>query len=167
MPQILAGGADRILSFYHSYTTVETVDGAVLEYTAGRPTDSDRHWHDLGPYIVEGGYNGEILPGFDNELQGRQAWTGFSSTELTRVRVDLSTILDYSTSPPSQLCPHRSKPVPWQEALRSRSSWSAKSLGGKPLNAGAHHPQRESPAGGDQRGLEFFRGSSERTYGQC
>jgi hypothetical protein len=80
-----ADGHNLQLVFYHTYE-FETggFDGAVLEISTGGP------FEDLGPKIVEGGYNGTIFQTDSNTLAGRAAWIEGRHGALQPVVVDLS-----------------------------------------------------------------------------
>ena len=90
------------MSFWHNFDFAQFVEappvqsqsmhsGGVLEISADGDT-----WHDLGPYITAGGYNGTIDPEALNPLAGRAAWGGSSddtagtrTDPMTQVTVDL------------------------------------------------------------------------------
>jgi Zn-dependent metalloprotease len=71
--QIPAGGA-AYLHFNHAYDFAEggmsTYDGGVVEYS----TDEGQTWQDAGPLLLEHGYNGTIVSGFENPLAGHKAF---------------------------------------------------------------------------------------------
>ena len=82
--------------FWHTYR-FETVnatqgyDGGVIEIT----TNGGSSWTDLGPHIIEGGYNSQIIEIFgDNVLNGREAWSGGQIGPMSRVLVDLTDFVD-------------------------------------------------------------------------
>ncbi len=95
-----------LMEFFHVYQFdsvgfSEALEGGVLEI--GRQEtiiDPDGNeniitaWYDLGPYILEGRYNGFIEPPSDptadrNRLAGRSVWSGYIQ-EPRRVKVDLT-----------------------------------------------------------------------------
>jgi hypothetical protein len=87
-PLALPVGSFYELSFWHTYLLEkgsQAYDGAVLEIS----TDGAA-WTDLGPSILEGGYNSTISTGFDSPIGGRSAWSGGSLGTMTQVQADLS-----------------------------------------------------------------------------
>jgi subtilisin family serine protease len=80
------------LRFWHTYRLESSgigttgYDGAVVELS----TNDGNDWIDLGPQIVEGGYNSTISTIYQSPIAGRPAWSGGSLEEMTRVIVDLS-----------------------------------------------------------------------------
>ncbi|MCE5228041.1 S8 family serine peptidase [bacterium] len=90
-PIVALPNGDVRMEFWHTYEFEHVgvsngYDGGVLEIT----DDGGASWTDLGPYILEGGYNSTISSYFDNPLAGRHAWSGGQLGSLTRVLVDLS-----------------------------------------------------------------------------
>jgi hypothetical protein len=71
------------LEFWHWVDLQSGFDGAVLEISE----DDGEMWTDLGPYIVVGGYDRELIG--ENPIAGRQGWSGLESG-WRRVVVDLS-----------------------------------------------------------------------------
>ena len=94
---IPAGATSAQMTFYHKYSFENPqvpYDGGVLEYS----TDNGANWADAGALITEGGYNGIILPGANNPLALRQAWTNESPAypNWNRVMVNLTTLIGTS-----------------------------------------------------------------------
>ena len=74
------------LRFWHSYEFEQGAwDGGVLEIQPSAGSD----WIDLGPYLLEGGYNGELLFESFNPLAGRPAWINGETGTMTLVSVAL------------------------------------------------------------------------------
>jgi len=61
------------ISFWHNYNTEADWDGCVLEVS----TDGV-NYSDLGPQIIQNGYNGTIIVNPASAISGRPAWTGSS-----------------------------------------------------------------------------------------
>jgi hypothetical protein len=80
-----ADGRDLQMVFYHTFAfETDTFDGGVLEISTGGS------FEDLGPKIVQGGYNGEIYEFSDSSLAGRPAWILGRLGAFQPVVVDLS-----------------------------------------------------------------------------
>ena len=81
-----AGGT---LVFWHTHEFESSgnvgLDGGVIEIS----NDNGMNWTDLGPAILEGGYNNEIEDVFSNPLGGRKVWSGGVLGEMDRVVVNL------------------------------------------------------------------------------
>ncbi|MBI3736913.1 hypothetical protein HY256_10420 [Candidatus Sumerlaeota bacterium] len=80
--------ADAFLGFMHTYkfeSGSEDYDGGVIEIS----TDGGTNWTDLGPSIVQGGYNGLISSSFGSPIGGRAAWSGGVVGTMSEVRVSL------------------------------------------------------------------------------
>ncbi|MDE0885785.1 MAG: M36 family metallopeptidase [Myxococcota bacterium] len=75
------------LSFVHSYLTELRYDGGVIEYSS----DAGATWQDLGPLIVQNGYNWPISGNFESAIANRDAFTGNSHGFLETV-ADLSSL---------------------------------------------------------------------------
>lgn len=73
------------LSFWHYFDTEDGYDGGVVEASK----DNGATWFDLGPYMVQNGYNNTIDPNNGTILSGRSAFSGASSTFINTI-VDLS-----------------------------------------------------------------------------
>jgi uncharacterized repeat protein (TIGR01451 family) len=65
--------ANSELRFWHYYNVEEDWDGAVLEISTNGLT-----WTDLGPQIIQNGYNNTIIVNPANAISGRNAWSGNS-----------------------------------------------------------------------------------------
>jgi len=77
-------GDSTALSFYHQFDTESNYDGGVLEIS----TDDGITWTDLGPNMIQGGYN-------NNVLNSRDGWSGNSGGWIQTV-VDLSSYVGES-----------------------------------------------------------------------
>lgn len=77
------------LEFQHTYGLETGYDGAVVEYS----TNGGASYSDLGAFAMTGGYNGVISSSFGSPIGGRSAWTGGSVGEMTRVIIDLRSIV--------------------------------------------------------------------------
>ncbi|HOR28111.1 MAG TPA: trypsin-like peptidase domain-containing protein [Candidatus Sumerlaeota bacterium] len=86
--------ATEVMTFWHTYEFEEGYDGGVIEIS----TNGGASWTDLGPYIVEGGYDGVISTSYNSPIGGRGAWTGGALGAMRHVRIDLS-----SFPPPFQI----------------------------------------------------------------
>ncbi|HUR96570.1 MAG TPA: M36 family metallopeptidase, partial [Pyrinomonadaceae bacterium] len=91
------------VSFKNKFTTENTFDGAVLEYS----TDGGATWVDVCPScaaicpgascpFVSGGYNGLISTAFSSPIAGRRAWSGTQAAYLDTV-VNLPAALNGQT----------------------------------------------------------------------
>jgi len=79
-------GEGSLLIFWHRYEFEgANNDGSVLEIS----TNNGGTWLDLGPYIIENGYNGTLKAASNNPLHGRPGFVG-DLTTWTKVTVDLS-----------------------------------------------------------------------------
>jgi hypothetical protein len=63
------------LAFWHHYTTEAGFDGRVVESS----TDGV-NWQDLGPSLIQNGYNSTISTVYSNPIGGRAAFSGNSGT---------------------------------------------------------------------------------------
>jgi hypothetical protein len=79
------------LSFAHSYLTELRYDGGVVEYSR----DAGGTWQDLGPLLVQNGYNWPISGNFESAIANRAAFTGDSDGFLETV-ADLSSLAGLS-----------------------------------------------------------------------
>ncbi|MEO6219914.1 MAG: M36 family metallopeptidase, partial [Ginsengibacter sp.] len=73
------------LSFWHYYDIEQGYDGGVLDISL----DGGTTWQDLGPYIIQNGYNGSLIVNTPL-IGGRQAFTGSSSGAFILTKIDLS-----------------------------------------------------------------------------
>ncbi|EMR01827.1 M36 family metallopeptidase [Cesiribacter andamanensis] len=73
------------LRFWHDYNTEEGFDGGVVEIT----TNGGLTWQDLGPHMIQNGYNGQIPLANASTVQG-PAFTGGSNGYIQTI-ADLST----------------------------------------------------------------------------
>lgn len=73
------------LSFWHRYILEERYDGGVVEMSV----DGGASWNDLGPRMVQNGYNATIANDYGSPIAARQAFTGDSGSWVQTV-VDLS-----------------------------------------------------------------------------
>jgi hypothetical protein len=85
-PPVVVQSATARIKFKNRFTTEDTYDGMVLEYS----TNNGTTWTDVitgGGTFVTGGYTDTLNTGFMNPLPGRQAWSGNSNgyidTEVT------------------------------------------------------------------------------------
>jgi hypothetical protein len=77
-------------SFWHTYNFEGNWDGGVLELS----TDGGSSWADIGALITSGnGYNATLGTGYDNPLEGRNAWSGGTVGTMEEVVVDLTSYL--------------------------------------------------------------------------
>lgn len=74
------------LSFWHHYDTETDWDGGVVELR----TQSGADWIDLGPFMLENGYNGSLGP--NSPLGAVDAFTG-SSGRYVQTTIDLSSFV--------------------------------------------------------------------------
>ncbi len=81
---IPSGAESALLDFWHSYGFESNRDGSVIEIS----TNGGATWTDLGPMIMQGGYNATLSTAFGNPLGGRQAWSGTAA--WSEVKVDLT-----------------------------------------------------------------------------
>ena len=77
-------GDEAELRFWHDYDTEADWDGGVVEIVTGQLP-----WADLGPLMIQNGYNGTINTNPDSAISGRDAFTGDSGGYQETV-VDLS-----------------------------------------------------------------------------
>lgn len=83
--QLPADGRNLQLIFYHTFEFERgEFDGAVLEISSGGA------FEDLGPKILQGGYNGTIFRTSTNPLSERAGWVEGRHGQLQQVVVDLS-----------------------------------------------------------------------------
>jgi len=75
------------LRFVHRYLTELRYDGGVIEYSG----DAGATWQDLGPLMVQNGYNWPISGNFESAIALRDAFTGDSYGYLETV-ADLSSL---------------------------------------------------------------------------
>jgi extracellular elastinolytic metalloproteinase len=73
------------LSFWHYYETDATFDGGVVEISV----DGGSSWQDLGPYMIQNGYN-ETLDPEATSLGNRQAFSGSSGGNFIQTVVRLT-----------------------------------------------------------------------------
>jgi len=73
------------LSFWHYFETDPAFDGGVVEIS----TDGGATWQDLGPYMVQNGYNSSLSPGTSG-LSNRQAFTGSSGGAFMQTTASLT-----------------------------------------------------------------------------
>lgn len=73
------------LSFYHFYHTEPGWDGGFIEISR----NNGIIWEDLGPYMIENGYNGGLNNGSNADIANRSAFTG-NSNGFIKTTVDLS-----------------------------------------------------------------------------
>ncbi|HET9431506.1 MAG TPA: M36 family metallopeptidase, partial [Chitinophagaceae bacterium] len=73
------------LSFWHRFNTEDGWDGGVVEIS----TNNGASWTDLGPKMIQNGYNGALGSGSGNSLGGSKAFTGFLSSFMKTI-IDLS-----------------------------------------------------------------------------
>ncbi|MBN9383345.1 MAG: M36 family metallopeptidase [Chitinophagaceae bacterium] len=73
------------LSFWHYFETDPAFDGGVVEIS----TDGGVTWRDLGPYMVQNGYNSSLSPSTSG-LGNRQAFTGSSGGVFIRTMASLT-----------------------------------------------------------------------------
>ncbi len=86
-PSITLGNVSAQMTFWHTYQIEDSFDGGVIEIS----TDGGSTWTDLAPHITTGGYNGYIdVTTTDNNLAGRNVWTGGYVDTMRQVVVDLS-----------------------------------------------------------------------------
>ncbi|MEZ4775043.1 MAG: M36 family metallopeptidase [Bacteroidia bacterium] len=83
MPSLVLNGKP-ILSFWHSFDTETEWDGGLVEIL---PTVSSGQWKDLGPLMIENGYNSKV--GTNNPAGARPAFSG-NSKGYIRTKIDLS-----------------------------------------------------------------------------
>ena len=81
----LSLSADPLFSFYHYYNTELNKDGGMVEIS----TNGGATWKDLGSAMYQNGYNGTLENGSNNDIDDRDAFTGFSGA-YTRTMIDLS-----------------------------------------------------------------------------
>lgn len=83
--QLPADGRNLRLTFFHTFEFERGgFDGGVIEISTGGA------FEDLGPKILQGGYNGTIFQTTSNGLSGRAAWIEGRHGALQPVVVDLS-----------------------------------------------------------------------------
>jgi len=73
------------LSFWHYFETDPAFDGGVVEIS----TDGGATWQDLGPYMVQNGYNSSLDP-VTSGLSNRQAFTGSSGGAFMQTTASLT-----------------------------------------------------------------------------
>jgi len=73
------------LSFWHYFETDPAYDGGVVEIS----TDGGATWQDLGPFMVQNGYNSSISPA-NTSLANRQAFTGSSGGTFIQTVLSLT-----------------------------------------------------------------------------
>ncbi len=73
------------LSFWHYYETEASFDGGVVEISVNGGTT----WQDLGPYMIQNGYNSNITP-FPSETVSRKAFSGSSGGKFVQTIVALT-----------------------------------------------------------------------------
>jgi uncharacterized repeat protein (TIGR01451 family) len=83
LPGILP--SNMALSFWHFYDLESNFDGGVIEIS----TDGGNTWTDLGPHILQNGYDHVLIGDTLNPLAGREAFSGYSYDWLQTL-VDLS-----------------------------------------------------------------------------
>ena len=77
-------GRNAYLAFWHDYNLEAGYDGGVIEIS----TNNGFTWSDLGNSIIENGYNFLLATGFQNPIEGREAFSGTSSGYVKTI-VDL------------------------------------------------------------------------------
>ncbi|GIV96854.1 MAG: hypothetical protein KatS3mg057_1511 [Herpetosiphonaceae bacterium] len=82
-PVTINSGA--VLSFWHRYDLEQMFDGGVVEVSL----DNGLSWGDVGPLMVQNGYNERISLAFGSPIAGREAFSG-NSEGWIRTLVDLS-----------------------------------------------------------------------------
>ena len=79
------------LSFWGAYNTEDGWDGGVVEIS----TNGGGTWSDLGPYMIQGAYNGGLGAAPTNALSGRSAFTGTSAGFINTI-INLSSFAGQS-----------------------------------------------------------------------
>ena len=84
-------GTTSVMTFFHNFDFAQRpTDGAAVRHHSGGVIEisaDGNSWVDLGPYIISGGYNGQLSPTAQSPLAGRAAWVG-SSDAVPGTRVD-------------------------------------------------------------------------------
>jgi subtilisin-like proprotein convertase family protein len=80
---LLPAGASAFneLRFTHRYQSENNFDGGVVEIS----TNNGGSWTDLGPHIIQNGYNGTLSNAFANPIGGRPAFTGTAAGFVTTI----------------------------------------------------------------------------------
>ncbi len=82
---VVLDGENPALSFWHRYDTEANFDGGVVEISPG----NTNLWFDLGPIIIQNGYDRALSENSDSPLAGRRAFHG-DSEGWQQTIVDLS-----------------------------------------------------------------------------
>lgn len=85
MSQPFTMPSHTLLTFWHSYDLERRYDGGVIELSHNNGSS----WLDLGPYILQNGYNETISSSYGSPISGRQAFSG-NSNGFIETRVDLT-----------------------------------------------------------------------------
>jgi uncharacterized repeat protein (TIGR01451 family) len=75
---------DMALSFWHFYDLEANFDGGVIEIS----TDGGNTWTDLGPHILQNGYDHVLISESLNPLAGREVFSGYTY-DWIQTQVDL------------------------------------------------------------------------------
>jgi len=80
---LLPAGASAFneFRFTHRIQSESGFDGGVIEIS----TNGGGSWSDLGPYIIQNGYNGVLSTAFANPIGGRNAFTGTAAGFVTTI----------------------------------------------------------------------------------
>lgn len=90
MKEIKIDGDNPHFIFYHYFNTEDGWDGGVVEIL------SNGNWEDLGPEMIENGYNASISTNPQSTLSDRQAFTG-NSKNFMRTIIDLNLYKEKTT----------------------------------------------------------------------
>lgn len=77
--------SNPLVSFWHDFDTESGWDGGYIEIS----TNNGNSWQDIGPYMLEGKYNGGLGTSSNPDIAGRDAFTGKSGGYI-RTLADLS-----------------------------------------------------------------------------
>ena len=78
--------AGQFFTFWHSFSIESRYDGAIIEIS----TDGGNTWTNLGPHIIQGGYNLQLNEISGDPLSGEMVWSGDANGPLRQVLVDLT-----------------------------------------------------------------------------